>query len=135
MNLGINLEYKEFVPQISIKVSKGKRYQLYYANGSRKRVGVFYFDLLSGRKMTAIFTDQKLQKEFIKFPILIGRRNLGFPKEVAYFFKVFMESERKKFKRFCGRKGFSVHFKKPLQGNSKKNWRNWVERMVEILSK
>jgi len=132
-SFGVKLEYREFVPKIPIKVSKGKLYQLYYPNGNKRKVGIFYLNLPSGKKMTAIFTDQKFQKEYIKSPILIGERKLEFPKEVVYFFKVFMEIERKNFKSFCKKRGFDVHFKKPVQGSSRKDWENWVERMVEIL--
>jgi hypothetical protein len=100
-------------------------------------VGTFYADLPSGKKMTAIFVDQKSQKQndYISSPILIGNRKLESPGEVAYFFKVFMEINRKNFKRFCEKRGFKVHFKKTLQGTSRKDWENWVERMAEILYK
>jgi hypothetical protein len=83
--------------------------------------------------MTAIFVDQRFQKSYITSPILVGDRKLDFPREVEYFFKEFMELNRKNFKTFCKRRGFNVHFKKPLQGSSEKDWENWMERMMRIL--
>ena len=85
--------------------------------------------------MTAIFVDQRFQKSYITSPILVGDRKLDFPREVEYFFKEFMELNRKNFKNSCERRGFNVHLKKPLQGSSKKDWENWVEVMVKVLNK
>jgi len=137
LSLGITIEYEEFTPKIFIRVSKKDHLKLYYPKGDRRKVGVFYSDLPSGKKMTAIFVDQKfqIQGNYVTSPILIGNRKLEFPREVAYFFKEFMELNRKNFKNFCERRGFNVHLKKPLQGSSKKDWENWIEVMVKVLNK
>jgi len=133
LSLGINMKYREFTPQISIEARN--RSKLYYPNGSRRKVGVFFSDLPSGKKMTAIFVDQKFQRSFITSPVLIGSRKLKFPEEVTSFLAEFMELDRKSFKKFCAERGFAVHLKKPLQGNSKKDWDNWVKVMVDVLEK
>jgi len=133
--LGVKMDYREFVPKISIKVPKSERFKLYYPDGNKRKVGIFLFDLPSGKKVTAIFPDQKLQKEFTTSPVIVGDRKLKFPDEVVFFYKMFQELNRNAFRRFCGKRGFEVYFKKPLQGSSRKDWENWVERMVYILER
>ncbi|WP_022670419.1 hypothetical protein [Hippea alviniae] len=137
LSLGIKMEYREFTPEIFIKVSKKNIPKLYYPKEGKRRVGVFYADLLDGKKMTAIFVDQKSQSQenYITSPILIGERYLGFPDEIERFFKSFMEISRKSFKVFCKRRGFDIYYKKPLQGNNRKDWENWVKTTVQILTK
>ena len=132
--IGVKMDYREFVPKIFIKVPKRERFKLYYPDGNKRKVGVFLFDLPSGKKVTAVFPDQKAQKDFTTSPVIVGDRKLRFPDEVAFFYKTFQELNRDAFRRFCKNRGFEVYFKKPLQGSSRKDWENWVERMVHILN-
>lgn len=131
--LGVKMEYKEFVPAMPIKVSGKEQFKLYYPNGKKRKVGVFFFDLPSGKKVTAVFPDQKLQSSFTTSPVIIGSRSLEFPDEVAFFYKMFRELNRENFRRFCRRRGFEVYFKKPLRGSSRKDWENWVNRISGYL--
>ncbi|TCK03836.1 hypothetical protein [Phorcysia thermohydrogeniphila] len=132
--LGVKIEYREFTPK-KIKPRRKKDYQqLYYPDGRKKKVGVFFIPLPQGRCATVIFTDQGDVSEFISLPIIIGNRCLEFPDEVENFFKAFMEINHKGFRRFCEKRGFKVFYKKPIQGVSRKDWENWVRRMIRIVS-
>lgn len=131
--LGVNMDYIEFIPKISVSADPKKQLELCYPDGNRRTVGVFFFDLSINKKVTAIFLDQKSLRSFITSPIIVGKRRLEYPKEVEFFFRTFVKVRRKSFKDFCHKKGFNVHLKKPIQGNSRKDWENWVERMVDIL--
>jgi len=44
-----------------------------------------------------------------------------------------MGINHKGFRRFCEKRGFKVFYKKPVQGVSRKDWENWVERMKKLL--
>ena len=119
--LGIKEFYcKEFLP---VKRLPDKKIPMTYKNGSKRKIGIFFLTLLSGKKATVIEIDHRDSFQFTSTLVI---------NELEEVLKLYIRKV-KLFKDNLRNKGFSTYVKKTPRGNTELDYKNWVRGMKQVL--